>query len=428
MRISLPIVLAMLCSSGFCEDAPQPAAAPAPAKLIIEKGARIAIVGDSITEQKLYSKNIELYLTLCRPDLETHCIQLGWGGERAPGFLARMQNDLMEYKPTVVTTCYGMNDGNYNAFNENAGNTYKTAMSDIVSKLKAACALVVVGSPGTVDSKYYHGGGDPAKIYNNTLGKLREIAKKLAEDNQFPFADVYGALESAMEKGKAALGETYDVCGKDGVHPQANGHLVMAYAFLKAMGFDGQIGTITVDLKGEATASDGHKILSSKDGKVEIESSRSPFCFHGDEKASNGTRSILPYVPFNQDLNRFTLIVKNLESEKVKITWGKESKSFSKAELEAGVNLAANFFDNPFMDQFKKVDHLISDKQNFETTMIKSWFHSLWDMSKTLADKEVDASLEGIKAKLYARQAKLEADVKAAVAPVKHTIVIEAEK
>jgi hypothetical protein len=37
----------------------------APRLLILKKGQRIAIVGDSITEQKLYSKFIELYLTSC---------------------------------------------------------------------------------------------------------------------------------------------------------------------------------------------------------------------------------------------------------------------------------------------------------------------------------------------------------------------------
>jgi len=110
------------------------------------------------------------------------------------------------------------------------------------------------------------------------------------------------------------------------------------------------------------------------------------------------------------------------------VTWGKESKSFTKAELEAGVNLAANFFDNPFCDQFKKIDGMIAGKQNFETTMIKNWFHTFVDVYRTLADKEAETSFENIKAKLLAKQAKMEADIKAAVAPVKHTIAIEAEK
>ena len=37
---------------------------------------------------------------------------------------------------------------------------------------------------------------------------------------------------------------------RDGVHPAANGHLIMAYAFLKGLGCDGNVGTITLDLAG----------------------------------------------------------------------------------------------------------------------------------------------------------------------------------
>ena len=43
----------------------------------------------------------------------------------------------------------------------------------------------------------------------------------------------------------------YHVAGADGVHPAANGHLIIAYAFLKALGCDGNIGTIKVDLCGK---------------------------------------------------------------------------------------------------------------------------------------------------------------------------------
>jgi hypothetical protein len=78
---------------------------PVSGQCILKKGDRIAIVGDSITEQKLYSKYMETYLLACVPELELTCVQLGWSGERAPGFAARMENDLLPWKPTVVTTC-----------------------------------------------------------------------------------------------------------------------------------------------------------------------------------------------------------------------------------------------------------------------------------------------------------------------------------
>src|SRR5881296_1552254 len=84
--------------------------------IILKKGHRVAVVGDSITEQKLYSRYIELYLTACLHELDLRVIQLGWGGETAGGFAGRMNNDLLPWKPDVVTTCYGMNDGGYKKY------------------------------------------------------------------------------------------------------------------------------------------------------------------------------------------------------------------------------------------------------------------------------------------------------------------------
>ena len=416
---------ALLILSAFtgarAEGAPKPAS-------ILKKGQRVAIVGDSITEQKLYSRFIELYLTACLSDLDLHCIQLGWGGETAPGFLSRMNNDLMPWKPDVVTTCYGMNDGSYRAYEEGIGKRYIGAMTEIVARLKKSGAVVVVGGPGVVDSKYFQGGGEKAKVYNDNLSHLSGLAKKLAETEGFPHADVFGTMMAAMEKSKPVLGDAYDVGGKDGVHPGPNGHLLMAYAFLKAMGIDGNIGTITVDMKGPTTATDGHKAQGLEPGKAEIESKRYPFCFTGDDKSPAGTRSMLPYVPFNADLNRFTLVVKNLDAAKAKVTWGAASKSFSKEELEKGVNLAAEFAETPFADAFRKLDGLIFAKQNFETGMIKTTINQFPRLVDSMGkDKAVEASVEALRKQLFETHEKLDAAVRSAMQPVKHAIAVMPE-
>jgi len=419
----LTALLALLLAPSFT------AAAEPASPSVLKKGHRVAIVGDSITEQKLYSKFIETYLTACLPQLELHVIQLGWGGETAPGFANRMNNDLLPWRPDVVTTCYGMNDGAYRPYEEAIGKRYAAAMADIVGRLKKAGATVVVGGPGVVDSKFFQGGGEKPNVYNENLSRLSQLAKTLAEKEEFPFADVHGAMRAAMEKAKAALGEGYDVGGKDGVHPGPNGQLVMAYAFLKAMGIDGQIGTITIDLKGKAAATDGHKIVSEETGKVEVESSRYPFCFSGDEKSPGGTRSILPHVPFNADLNRFLLVVKNLDGAKAKVTWGVASRSFTKEDLEKGVNLAAEFVEHPFVEPFRKVEMMIGAKQQFETGMIKSMITTFPRLVDAMGkDRTVEASVEALRKQLFETQEKLDASVRTVLLPVKHTITVAVEK
>ena len=89
---SLAVVLLVLSSQAFVS-----------AQSLITPGARVAVVGDSITEQKLYSKYIEAYLLACSGVPEVRVFQFGWGGETASGFSARLENDLGVFKPSVVT-------------------------------------------------------------------------------------------------------------------------------------------------------------------------------------------------------------------------------------------------------------------------------------------------------------------------------------
>ena len=408
----------------------QAADEPAPASLL-KPGLRLAIAGDSITEQKIYSRVIETYLTVCAPELKAGVCQFGWSGETANGFAGRMDNDLRDFAPTVVTLCYGMNDGGYRAYEPAIGQGYEKALRSIVSRLVTNGVTVVVGGPGAVDTKYFARptSTNAAEVYNENLGQLDAIAKSLATEVKMPHADVHGAMMDAMAKAKAALGADYDVCGHDGVHPGPDGQLVMAYAFLKAMGLDGDLGTITVDLKGQATAAGGHKILSAQGGRVEGESTRYPFCFTGGEKTSDGTRSMLPFVPFNQDLNRLTLVVKNLGGERASVVWGTASNEFSRAELEKGINLAAAFPNNPFNEPFQKVDAAVAAKQNFETFLVKNVITGLPRIMAALeGDAEAAKAVALIRQKLWAKQAGYADQVRAAFLPVKHTLTIEPVK
>lgn len=416
---------------------PAPALAQGPEKkAALKPGVRVAIVGDSITEQKLYSRFIAAYLTAAHPELDAHIVQLGWSGERAGGFLARMDNDLLPWKPDVVTLCYGMNDGEYTAYRPDIGKRYGDPLKQIVSKLKAAGATAVVGSPGCVD-QYTFGRGPNDKaatataasgVYNDNLAHLRDIAKQTAADAGMPFSNVHDTMTAAMRAAQEKFGDKYHVGGKDGVHPAANGQLAMATAFLSAMDLTGDLGGITLDMKGESTARDGHTVVKAGDGTVEIESKRYPFAFTGQEGSPDGTRSIAPFLPFNERFNRLTLTVKNAPADKLKVTWGAESRTFTRAELEAGVNLAAAFVDHPLAGAYKKVDAAVADQQNFETFMIKQVITNHRMLPLVLkGDAEALAAAKTLAGRLWAKDAEKQAAAKKLVGPVRHTIKVTAE-
>lgn len=401
------------------------------AETVLKPGDRVAIIGDSITEQKLYSKYVECYLLACSgvPDLAV--FQYGWSGERADGFANRCENDLAGFQPTVATTCYGMNDGSYQPYSDQIGKAYEDNMRRVLANLaKIGVRTTIVGSPGAVDQAFFRPGqmmGDqPAHVaYNDNLAHLRDIAKKLSGETKQPFANVHDAMYATMKKAQQDLGSQYPVCGGDGFHPGPNGQLIMAYAFLKGLGCDGNLGLITYDAKADkATGSDGHKVSKSGD-KIEIESTRWPFCFEGDSKSANGTRSITAFLPFNDELNNLTLKVTGLGTPKGVVTWGDQTKEFPSEKLAAGINLAAEFDKTPFDAKFAELASAVAQKQNFETTMIKQIITGFRNYpAEVKADPAVQAALATLSDRLHARQKELDAAVRKTITPVKHTLTV----
>ena len=399
--------------------------------------ARVAVIGDSITEQRLYSKYVECWLLACSGIPDVHVMQFGWSGEKADGFAWRAINDLAVFHPTVATLCYGMNDGGYQPWKPEIGETYDANMRKVLDRLgEAGVKTVVVGSPGAVDTNFFRPGQtmgeQPAHVaYNDTLAHLRDIDKHLAAEKNLRFADVHAAMIDAMRKANEARGPKYDVCGGDGFHPGANGQLLMAYAFLKGLGVDGGIAEIDVDAKGtaEARATAGQTVAANNataDGHLtlDIESSRWPFCFEGDGTSSSSTRSILPFVPFNDDLNRYVLTVRNLESPRVKVTWGTEAKEFTREQLEKGINLAAEFSRTPFDEPFAALSAAVADKQAYETTMIKQIVTDFQKIPDIGNDAEAQAAVKVLNDRLMRRWKQLEAKVRERLVPVKHSITI----
>jgi hypothetical protein len=203
----------------------------------------------------------------------------------------------------------------------------------------------------------------------------------------------------------------------------------MAYAFLKGLGVDGGIGTITINAGGAAAATPGQAVRSAKHeaGRttIELESTRWPFCFEGDGTSSTSTRSILPFVSFNDDLNRYVLKAVNLTAPRAKVTWGGESKEFTREQLEQGVNLAAEFPRTPFDEPFAALAAAVAEKQAYETFMIKQIVTDFRQIPGIADDPEAQAAAKLLADRLMRRWRELEQKVRARLVPVKHTLTIE---
>lgn len=424
MRVAphwLGLALAVsLTVSGLAETLPL-AKAPRTTHLLVRQGDRLAICGDSITEQRMYSRILETYLTVCAPELQVSVRQYGWSGERADGFFERMENDVLRFHPTLATTCYGMNDHRYRPFEPWIGELYRSHMDSVVRWFQKAGTRVVVGSPGSIGKvpSWVKDAGPTVPLMNRNLAELRNLGVGVARSHGAAFADIFQPMYQSDIAAQARYGTNYCVPGKDGVHPGWAGQLIMAYAFLDALGLPGDIGTITLDAtRGTAKASAGHEVLSTAPGKVELRSSKYPFCAAPAEPADDGSlRSGMQWVPFEERFNRLKLVVRGMEATRYRVTWGKGTKSFPAEALKKGINLAAEFPENPFSEAFRRVDEAVAAKQAFETKQIKGEFHGASGRS----------DMEGTVRKTEAEREPLAAAVKTSFQPVTHTLSVVAE-
>lgn len=383
----------------------------------LPQGARLALCGDSITEQRLYTSFVEAYLLACAGRVDVSVFQFGWGGENADQFRNRIsRGDLDAFKPTAVSFAYGANDGGGMAWDGWMEGMWNARLDGVVAILRqrypATVGSTVLCSPTYLQMHSDGTGVEQRTAYNETLSRFRDLALLKARSAGLGFADFRQRMLETGPAAVAAEGPAFRFGGADGTHAGANGHLIMAFELLKALHVDGGIATIRVDFAGGATASAGHQVLAAAAGTLRLSSTRYPFCFNHDRPtAADRPATILPYLPFNQELNRFILVVEHLPTPYADLSWGAETRRVGRADLEAGLNLAAFFPTTPFDAAFSALMDAIARKQEQERVMIK-------------AAGDATASRPGWTAADVLERDRLDALVHAAIVPVQHEIVI----
>lgn len=197
----------------------------------LKQGDRVVIYGDSITEQRLYSRYIQQYVYCRYPALNVKFFNAGWGGDTAPGALGRLERDVLSLNPTVVTLFFGMNDGGYKPAEPATIAAYRAGMEGIIKALQAKNIRVVVFTPGCVD--YDKNKNLGTADYNKTLEALGNVGKELAEQYHCDFVDVHHPMVKFQAEQKAKQPGFCMI--PDSVHPDPAGHIMMARIMLTAL-------------------------------------------------------------------------------------------------------------------------------------------------------------------------------------------------
>jgi lysophospholipase L1-like esterase len=337
------------------------------ADFFFKDGDTVVMIGDSITEQHLYSNYVEMWTVTRFPSWKLTFRNTGIGGDVSPGGDRRFQRDVVRYKPTAMTVDFGMNDGGYGNFSEQRFNNYIKGLQGMANQAKAAKIRAAWITPQPLDN------GDQGKTalvaYNQTLEKFSDGVKEIATKNEGLFVDQFHPYLAALDKARGASDKYNRITAGDAVHPGPPGQALMAASILKGLSFPPLVASVEVDVAGLKAKTENCKVTSvaAKDGGVAFEQLDQALPFF-----PSGAESITKWAPILEELNDYRLKVSGLaEGNYAVILGGTQVAEYSSSDLAKGVNLAAPALkDGPIADQVKAVKKAVEDKNKYHHDQI----------------------------------------------------------
>jgi lysophospholipase L1-like esterase len=308
-----------------------PTIAGADEPFVLKDKQRIVFLGDSNTYAGKFIAYLDAYLCTRFPDKRFELINLGLPSETVtglseadhpyprPNIHQRVDRALELAKPDVVVICYGMNDGIYSPFDEERFKKYQSDLQALVAKVEKTGAAAMLMSPAPFDATSLKG-----KVLPKDAPKFswlrpyerydEEVLTKYSNwlltwrDKKYTVIDAHAALLKHLEtmrKGDPA----YRISG-DGIHPNANGHLVIALEILKAWNAPRAVKDIVFDVaKDPPTEQSDVKINVPARNRISF-SFTSPHPMPADPAWTARAKEI---EKFDERVNRYALKVENMK-------------------------------------------------------------------------------------------------------------------
>jgi lysophospholipase L1-like esterase len=220
---------------------------------------KILFLGDSITYAGEYVNLIETAWRIQHANTPVEIINLGLPSETVSGLSEpghaggafprpdlheRLIRVLDQVRPNVVIACYGMNDGIYHPLSDERFQAYKTGINKLIEETKRREISLVLFTPAFFDSlpikerllpaglnaypQPYVDYDDVLQAYSDWLISLRTP--------DMAVIDVHRAMKEAVQTRRDK--DPKFTFASDGVHPNSDGHRVIAEAVAKEWNLD----------------------------------------------------------------------------------------------------------------------------------------------------------------------------------------------
>ena len=345
-------------------------------------GDRVIFVGNSITDGGHYHSYIWLYYMTRFPQEKMWMANGGIGGDTADDILRRLDGDIIARNPSVITLTFGMNDTGYWEYNgDNAKefadrkvNESRGKFLEIEKKLKALrnTRMVMVGTSPYDQTSTFN--DNIYKKKNDAMKRIVAIQDSAAKANNWEFVD-FNEPMCEVNARKQAIDPAWTAIGNDRVHPDNDGHMLMAYLFPKAQGMTGKpVADFCVNARNQKVERSENCAItnvSAKGGVVTFDylAEALPYPLDTIPHGWGFTRPqslITDIIPeFMEEMNREQIAVKGLNGKYRLLIDDILIDTFTADQLAKGVNLAA-YRHTPQYQQASAVMVLNEDRWDIE--------------------------------------------------------------
>lgn len=219
-------------------------------------GDRVVFLGNSITDGGHYHSYIWLYYMTRFPYMDVQVMNAGIGGETAGDMYRRLDGDVFSKRPTVLNVTFGMNDTGYAEYNQPGAGEFGERryrecyenygrMEQRLQGLDGVRVVLLGGAP--YDETAQIEKNAPLRGKNAVLQRVVDFQRASAGENGWEFLDFNTPLTELSQRVQAD-DPSFTLTMGDRIHPDNDGHMVMAYLYLKAQGMAGKkVADVRID-------------------------------------------------------------------------------------------------------------------------------------------------------------------------------------
>ncbi len=304
----------------------------------------IVFAGDIIASNGEFRAIAQVYVALRDPSRKLYLLNAGIVGDTAADGLKRLEWDVLRHKPSKVFLMFGLSDVRKNIRYSKSGSIidpqsiadFKSAMAEMTDKILASGSKVVLVTPfpynESAEDQSYN------EKLNGTPGyaALVAILKEIAEEKKVELLDIYTELNKIVSSGEDEI----PLFRKNNRPlPGVAGNVAFAMLVAENLGAGVPVAEINVNAANNTYTVKGAQLLyfsaSDKLVRFTYKPQRLPL------PVDRNYRALAKVMDLDKRLNSEMLVVTGLPegSYELKIN-GVVVKTFSAAELSAGINLA----------------------------------------------------------------------------------------